>query len=197
MRLLLSLSLFFSLLSAFGQDSCSYFVEGRIYDLSTKEPLPFVNVQVVNSSLATGADHRGYFRINNICQAEFDLLFTHIGYKKVVHHHDVHHKLPEIFLAPDQITLEGVVIEAEKLEEYVKSLSTEKISGKEYRELNTGNLADLASNFSGVSSISAGQNVSKPIIHGLHSNRVVIVNNGVRHEFQNWGQEHAPEIDPD
>ncbi|MEL7148801.1 MAG: TonB-dependent receptor, partial [Bacteroidota bacterium] len=41
-----------------------------------------------------------------------------------------------------------------------------------------------------------GQNIAKPIIHGLHSNRVLIVNNGVRHEFQNWGADHAPEIDP-
>jgi iron complex outermembrane receptor protein len=47
-----------------------------------------------------------------------------------------------------------------------------------------------------VNTLNTGQNVAKPIIHGLHSNRVLIVNNGVRHEFQNWGVEHAPEIDP-
>ena len=63
--------------------------------------------------------------------------------------------------------------------------------------VHASNIADLATQFSGVSALQTGQNVAKPIIHGLHSNRVVIVNNGVRHEFQNWGQEHAPEIDPD
>ena len=37
---------------------------------------------------------------------------------------------------------------------------------------------------------------SKPVIHGLHSNRVLILNNGIRQEGQQWGSEHAPEIDP-
>ncbi|MDX1409667.1 MAG: TonB-dependent receptor, partial [Saprospiraceae bacterium] len=36
----------------------------------------------------------------------------------------------------------------------------------------------------------------KPVIHGLHSSRILIVNEGLRHEFQNWGTDHAPEIDP-
>ncbi|EMR01210.1 TonB-dependent receptor [Cesiribacter andamanensis] len=34
------------------------------------------------------------------------------------------------------------------------------------------------------------------MVHGLHSSRVLIINNGVRHESQSWGAEHAPEIDP-
>ena len=34
------------------------------------------------------------------------------------------------------------------------------------------------------------------MIHGLHSNRVLIVQDGVRQEGQQWGSEHAPEIDP-
>ena len=196
MRLLILIMLALPFGQVYAQDSCSYFVEGRIYDISTQEPLAFANVQIKGTTKGTAADERGYFRINNICKTEFDLIFSFIGYKTVEHHHDVHHKLPEIFLAPDAITLESVVVEAEKLEDYVQSLATETLSGKDLSDLNTGNLADLTSNFSGVSSLSTGQNISKPIIHGLHSNRVVIVNNGVRHEFQNWGQEHAPEIDP-
>ena len=34
------------------------------------------------------------------------------------------------------------------------------------------------------------------MIHGMHSNRVLILNNGVRQEGQQWGIEHAPEVDP-
>jgi iron complex outermembrane receptor protein len=30
----------------------------------------------------------------------------------------------------------------------------------------------------------------------MHSNRVLILNNGIRQEGQQWGSEHAPEIDP-
>lgn len=34
-----------------------------------------------------------------------------------------------------------------------------------------------------------------PVIHGLHSNRILILNNEVRQEGQQWGADHAPEID--
>jgi iron complex outermembrane receptor protein len=44
--------------------------------------------------------------------------------------------------------------------------------------------------------LKTGSSVSKPVIHGLHSNRVLILNNGIRQEGQQWGSEHAPEIDP-
>ncbi|MFM9075334.1 MAG: TonB-dependent receptor, partial [Bacteroidota bacterium] len=35
-----------------------------------------------------------------------------------------------------------------------------------------------------------------PVIHGVHSQRILILNHGVRQEGQQWGAEHAPEIDP-
>ncbi|MGD1894642.1 MAG: TonB-dependent receptor, partial [Cyclobacteriaceae bacterium] len=47
----------------------------------------------------------------------------------------------------------------------------------------------------GVSFTSAGSNVQIPVIHGLYGNRILIINNGVKHGFQNWGSDHAPEID--
>jgi iron complex outermembrane receptor protein len=40
-----------------------------------------------------------------------------------------------------------------------------------------------------------GSNVQLPVIHGLYGNRVLILNNGLKHGFQNWGTDHAPEID--
>lgn len=43
--------------------------------------------------------------------------------------------------------------------------------------------------------LSTGPNASKPVIHGMHSNRVMIVNNGIRHVGQGWGIDMAPEID--
>lgn len=57
------------------------------------------------------------------------------------------------------------------------------------------NLAKLLESVPGVSSISAGSSISKPVIQGMHSSRIVLVNNGVRLESQSWGEDHAPEID--
>jgi iron complex outermembrane receptor protein len=47
----------------------------------------------------------------------------------------------------------------------------------------------------GVSQISTGPAISKPTIRGLGYNRVVVVNDGIRQEGQQWGDEHGIEID--
>ncbi|MBC7920614.1 MAG: TonB-dependent receptor plug domain-containing protein, partial [Ferruginibacter sp.] len=57
-------------------------------------------------------------------------------------------------------------------------------------------LGESLKDLTGVNSLQTGPSVSKPVIQGLHSNRILILNNGIRQEGQQWGSEHAPEIDP-
>ena len=47
----------------------------------------------------------------------------------------------------------------------------------------------------GVSQITTGGAISKPVIRGLGYNRVVVMNDGIRQEGQQWGDEHGIEID--
>lgn len=54
---------------------------------------------------------------------------------------------------------------------------------------------DLLENISGVSSIKTGTTVGKPVIHGMYGSRILLLNNGVRQTGQQWGLEHAPEVD--
>ncbi|WP_285009107.1 TonB-dependent receptor [Pedobacter faecalis] len=70
------------------------------------------------------------------------------------------------------------------------------LSGKKLEETKGGSLATVLKEVAGVSMLKSGSTVSKPVIHGLHSNRILILNNGIRLEGQQWGSEHAPEIDP-
>jgi len=57
-------------------------------------------------------------------------------------------------------------------------------------------IAEQLKNINGVSTLSNGATISKPVIHGLHSNRILVLNNGVRQEDQQWGSEHSLNIDP-
>lgn len=56
-------------------------------------------------------------------------------------------------------------------------------------------LAKMMEDLPGVRALETG-NVSKPMVQGMHSNRVVILFDGLRHESLSWGLDHAPEIDP-
>lgn len=173
---------------------CDVEISGVVLDLNSGEPLPFATIRIQNSDNGTVANEKGEFLLTNICEDEIDLEVRFVGYKTVIHHHDLHHTEPVIYMAPNETLLESVVVEESRKEE-LKSLS---VTRKEVTELSVmhSSVGELTSELSGVTILKTGSNISKPIIHGLHSNRVLVVNDGVRHAYQVWGQEHAPEIDP-
>ncbi|NJN42081.1 MAG: carboxypeptidase-like regulatory domain-containing protein [Flammeovirgaceae bacterium] len=100
------------------KDSCTFVVRGQILDLQTKEPLPFAEVRIENSTRGAVTDEKGFFTIDNVCDKEVHLIVSFVGYKTTIHHHDLHHPNPKIFLAPDQVMLESVIIEAEHERRY-------------------------------------------------------------------------------
>ncbi|RYD92447.1 MAG: TonB-dependent receptor, partial [Sphingobacteriales bacterium] len=71
-----------------------------------------------------------------------------------------------------------------------------KLDGQTLELTRGESLGEALKRLPGVNSIQTGPAISKPVIHGMHSNRVLIFNSGVRIEGQQWGSEHAPEVDP-
>ncbi len=57
------------------------------------------------------------------------------------------------------------------------------------------NMVDAVSHLPGLAQISTGSGISKPVIRGLGYNRVVVVEQGIRQEGQQWGDEHGLEVD--
>ena len=57
------------------------------------------------------------------------------------------------------------------------------------------NMVDAVSHLPGLAQISTGSGISKPVIRGLGYNRVVVVDQGIRQEGQQWGDEHGLEVD--
>lgn len=176
-------------------DSCSCSISGTIVDFTTGEPIPFATIKMKNSTKGALTDQKGYFILKDLCETEFDLVISHVGYKNVIHHHDIYHTALVVKLAPDNMILESVVVEGASIETGLESVTETKLSGKDLEDVKHESLGDILATITGVSTLKTGQNVVKPIIHGLHSNRVLIINNGIRHESQGWGEEHAPEID--
>jgi len=69
------------------------------------------------------------------------------------------------------------------------------VSGKELRQTTSTNVIDAIAHQPGVAQITTGSGISKPIIRGLGYNRIIVMNEGVRQEGQQWGDEHGIEID--
>src|SRR5690606_11528264 len=75
------------------------------------------------------------------------------------------------------------------------STSISTVSKAELLAHPSTNLVDALSRVPGVSQITTGNGISKPVIRGLSGNRVLTLNNGVKQQGQQWGDEHGLEID--
>ena len=62
------------------------------------------------------------------------------------------------------------------------------------QNLNT-NIIDAITNLPGVNAVTTGPKYSKPFIRGLGYNRVLTLDDGIRQEGQQWGDEHGIEVD--
>lgn len=59
----------------------------------------------------------------------------------------------------------------------------------------SGSLMQTLEKLPGVKAMSIGSGQSKPTIRGLGFNRLLVAENGIKHEGQQWGEDHGLEID--
>lgn len=94
----------------------------------------------------------------------------------------------------DSVTTGEVVVRSRRTAVSANSVSTTLDRTDIARSMGK-TLASMLENASGLSSIQTGTTVAKPVIHGMYGNRILIVNNGARLTGQQWGTDHAPEVD--
>ncbi len=177
------------------QETCVFTLTGTVKDEHDDSVLPFSEIRLLNTPIGTVANENGGFVIRNLCTSQFKAVISHIG------------------CDPDTISfsLEGDTALTFYLEHHAELLKALTIEAKQphkdiasrvelnERDLasNSGEgLADLLDDLQGMQMLNTGSNISKPVIHGMHSNRLVIMSDNTKLQGQQWGSEHAPELDP-
>jgi len=167
---------------------------------STGLPLIGATVTLMPGELISLSDAGGTFLFHTVEKGKHNLKVSFVGFKTVTR---------SLTIKSEPVVLEDLVlvaIEAQLKEVTVKdnyeqtrqqqiSLSVD-IVGADYLRRNLGgSLMQSLEKLPGIKTIGIGSGGSKPLIRGLGFNQVVVVENGVRHEGQQWGADHALEID--
>jgi iron complex outermembrane recepter protein len=173
-------------------------LSGTIKDTQTKGAL--VGAVIYLNDLQKGAisDKEGYFKIENVKSGNYLLEISSVGYKSVIEKVSINKNTESnYFLNPASKELTEVVVTGVTRSTELK-LSPVIIKAIDKNTLNQNsstNLIDALKNIPGISQITTGASISKPIIRGLGYNRVISLYNGIRQEGQQWGDEHGIEID--
>lgn len=91
-----------------------------------------------------------------------------------------------------EVIVTGLAVGATVRESPVPIMTYSKV---QWLQTASTNLVDAVVKLPGMSQITTGVGLSKPVIRGLGFNRVITVHDGVRQEDNQWGEEHALQID--
>jgi iron complex outermembrane receptor protein len=177
------------------QERCNLSVYGLVTDEHDGSALSFATIWIPSEGRGVAADEKGAYRIESLCAGNYQLIIRHIA------------------CTPDTIAInlqESMQVNA-VLEHHLAELSEVQVDGTSDELLVAGSeqlaktsfyeqggkpLGEILKALNGVNTLRTGSNISKPVIGGFSGNRVQIMNHGVQHQAQQWGSEHAPELDP-
>ena len=193
MRLCASLVLFLFFQLSFAQN-CESVLLGELKDFHDNTPIVGATIYIKNLNKYTTSDVDGKFKIENLCKGELILEISHVACEtRTLTYNITGDTFKSITLEHHLEELSEVLVDADTK---VENTSIQQTVSKKTIEVYTDkSLGDALNTISGVSSLNTGNTIVKPMIHGLHSSRLLIVNNNVRLFDQEWGDEHAPNID--
>lgn len=173
-------------------------VNGKVTDAQTGQPLAGSNIYLPDLRTGVVAASDGSFTISNISKGKYLVEVSHAGYSSLIEQADFSTTGALSFsLQPAVVENEGVTVTGVSSATSAKRTPVPVTIIKKAQLFNTTstNIIDNISKIPGVSQVSTGPAISKPFIRGLGYNRVLVVNDGIRQEGQQWGDEHGIEID--
>ena len=177
--------------------NCNYTLSGKVIDLHDGSLLSGATLVVSETGAATQTTLDGLYTILNLCNnTTYAIKVVHPSCQsKTILVKISGHVKRDFKLEHHLEELNEIILEGKAYENSTKTVLENSVSKETLERYSTGSMGDALSSLSGVSSLNKGNGIVKPIINGLHSSRVAIINNGVRMQDQEWGAEHAPNID--
>ncbi len=186
--------LYFLLFSFFGfsQDKCDYSIKLKLVNASDLTPIYGVVVKFIEIDKTYLSNQQGYLIIENACEPLAHLEIMSQFYKAKTIKVDLR-KQSNLSIKLEELQQElAEVIVQNKL---VPKQQVNQLNATQIESQFSGSLAKSLDEIPGVNSIEIGAGSSKPTIRGFSFNRVLVTENGMRHEGQQWGSDHGLEVD--
>lgn len=170
-------------------------ISGRVMNINNK---PLAGALVTLSELNKGiiSDPDGSYLIGNIPNGKIKIQFSYIGFNTEIKIVDISttKNTVDVFLTLAIIQSQEVVITGGYVSsQHDNSAKIDVIKSEEIALSGTPNFMEALTQVPGVEMISKGQGIAKPVIRGLSMNNILVMNNGVRMENYQYGENHPSE----
>lgn len=173
-------------------------LSGQVVD-SKGQPLVGASIYIHESRTGAVSGSNGKFSTPSLPAGNYLVEVSYQGYASVLVTVTIKENtyqvftLQERFVENENVTVTGVA-SVTKAKQAVQPISIVKKSDL-FKNAGTNIMDQLSKMVPGIAVLTSGPAIAKPVIRGLGYNRIVTVNDGIRQEGQQWGDEHGIEID--
>jgi iron complex outermembrane receptor protein len=172
--------------------TCRGRLDLHVIDVFMHEPVEGALV-ITNGARAGTTDERGRLAIEGLCATTAKIEVVHPGFQGVTRSLTItEHTSVELELDP---VFEDITV-VDDAPPPAEMHATSVISGEALERRRGQSLSETLADLPGVGQLRAGTGMAKPVVRGFFGQRVPMLVDGVRHRAQDWGLDHAPEIDP-
>jgi iron complex outermembrane receptor protein len=173
-------------------------IEGQV-TTQAGAPLSEVRVVLLELNRTTTTAEEGRYRFTGLTPGSYHLSFSLVGYAPEIRAITLGTSdlTVDVKLKESMVELPTIQVTASPNATAVLNSPqpTAVVSGEDLQAAQSPSLGETLNGIAGVHSWSTGPGIGKPVIRGLTSNRVLILDNGQRLETQQWGDEHSPNIE--
>ncbi len=168
-------------------------ISGKITD-KDNNTIKGVNIFISELHKSSETDENGEYSINSVPSGTIKINFYLFGFttqNKSVFIQNGENKM-DVVLEPSLFQMDEVIVATSfhKLQSQ-NVMKVDHESMKSLQQKGTSTLIEGLATLPGVSQISTGTSIGKPVIRGLSGNRVLVYSQGVRVENQQFGDEHG------
>ncbi len=172
---------------------CTGALDVHIVDATTHEPVGVATVRVGDRVLDE-TDDVGRCSLRNLCPGQFVLVIERPDYRTAT----LTVQVPGPSSVEVHMTTLGdeVIVVEEAAPDPPDMRSATTLSGEALERTRGRSFSESLSAVAGVAQLRTASGIAKPIVRGQYGRRLLLLVDGVRHRAQEWGLDHAPEIDP-
>ena len=175
---------------------CDLVMKGYVLDKHDFKPLVNAVVKIKGTAKYKITNDEGYFKFDDLCKGEYTIEVSHFKCEPQIQTVKLNSsKELNIKLEHHIEELNEVLVSGNLYNKNLKSTISSQLNQDQIDQYSNASLGDAITQLNGVTSLNTGNSIVKPVIEGLHSSRVLLINNNVRMEDQQWGVDHSPSID--
>jgi len=173
---------------------------GKVYNTQNNSVIPYASIYIQDLKVGAVSDSEGTYSLKRIPEGSYLMEIHALGYNLKAEQVKIKGTVMHDFaMTVSEVSEQEVVVTGNSRASQIRNTpqSITQVSNEYLNENSATNVIDAIANVPGVSAMTDGQSISKPMIRGLGYNRVLTVDDGVVQMDQPWFDEFGIEVDPD